>query len=189
MAIGKKDLDIRFSPQSVSSETQQSIDELNKLTRTLAGKLDKLLPDGQQKSLALTLLEDVRFRSGAALAQGEALGDQSAPVAVECPSAAKATPPVAVAVKAPTKAAKKAVKPAVVEDVPVVLTYAEEVAAFGPGLEFGADGEPQVDKRSKLYRAYKAEGRPNLSGQASSPTTNVTSIATKRRAPRRPSGS
>lgn len=58
----------RFTYRAPSDITRPLHEQVNELTLTLAHKLDELLPDGREKDLALTALEDVRMRSNQAIA-------------------------------------------------------------------------------------------------------------------------
>ncbi len=58
----------RFTYVAPNDETRPKHEEVNALTTELAHKLDELLPDGREKSLAITALEEVKMRANQAIA-------------------------------------------------------------------------------------------------------------------------
>jgi hypothetical protein len=70
MAIGQEDLGNRFNyhpPQTKQRENEHS--DVRQGCFVLALNLDALLPDGREKSLAITHLEQVMFWANASLAR------------------------------------------------------------------------------------------------------------------------
>lgn len=68
--FGNKELDVRFGTRDLDQEELDAVDAIRKAVRSLAGKIDKMTPDGRNKSLALTALEDVEMRSVKAISRG-----------------------------------------------------------------------------------------------------------------------
>ncbi|HEY2763390.1 MAG TPA: hypothetical protein VGJ13_05170 [Pseudonocardiaceae bacterium] len=68
--MGIPDLDNRFSYHAPLTEGRRHAHEtVRQECRDLAGLLDGLLPDGREKSTAITNLEQVMFWANAALAR------------------------------------------------------------------------------------------------------------------------
>lgn len=69
--LGKKELDARFGARALDSEQESAVETIRGAVRALATKLDKAVPDGRDKSLALTALEDVEMRAVKGISRGE----------------------------------------------------------------------------------------------------------------------
>lgn len=66
------DIEHRFTYHPpVSPERTRAHQHIRKRARTLALELNEILPDGREKSLAITKLEEAVFWSNAALARAE----------------------------------------------------------------------------------------------------------------------
>ena len=70
--MGKKDLDNRFMHHPPSDDAALRHNAVRKDTRLLAGKYDRQLPEGREKALALTKLEEAMFWANAAIARSNA---------------------------------------------------------------------------------------------------------------------
>jgi hypothetical protein len=66
-----KEIDRRFTYHAPTDVTKPMHEDVDALTRELAHKLDELLPEGREKSLALAHLQDCRMWSNAAIATSE----------------------------------------------------------------------------------------------------------------------
>jgi hypothetical protein len=69
--LGKKELDARFDARDLDQEQSEAVETIRTAVRALATKLDKAVPDGRHKSLALTALEDVEMRAVKGISRGE----------------------------------------------------------------------------------------------------------------------
>ncbi|MFI6512996.1 hypothetical protein ACIBCT_35805 [Streptosporangium sp. NPDC050855] len=63
------DLDNRFSHHPPDEEAVTAHETVRRLCRNLAGSLNEMLPEGREKALAITHLEQVMFWSNAAVAR------------------------------------------------------------------------------------------------------------------------
>lgn len=63
-----KEIDSRFTYRAPTEITKLMHEDIDLLTRRLAHQLDELLPEGREKSLALTHLQDCRMWANAAIA-------------------------------------------------------------------------------------------------------------------------
>jgi hypothetical protein len=62
------EIDRRFTYRAPNDETRPKHEAVDDMMRSIAHALDELLPDGREKSLALTALEEVRMRANQAIA-------------------------------------------------------------------------------------------------------------------------
>jgi hypothetical protein len=67
--IPGEDIDRRFNYHAPDSEKVSSHEQVRGMSKTLARNLNVLLPDGREKSLAITHLEEVMMWSNAAIAR------------------------------------------------------------------------------------------------------------------------
>ena len=76
MAIGADRIknDYGFHPATAVSAPQHA--EVRSLCQNLAFQLDDMLPDGREKSLAFTALEEVMHWSNSAIAKQQPVSDQ-----------------------------------------------------------------------------------------------------------------
>lgn len=58
----------RFTYVAPTDETRPKHERVNESTLALALELDELLPDGREKALAITALEEVKMRANQAIA-------------------------------------------------------------------------------------------------------------------------
>ena len=72
MAIGKEDLDRRFRVGTITNNIRGKINDINQHLLAAATLLDSALPDGREKSLAVTKLEEVKHWATEALTRGNA---------------------------------------------------------------------------------------------------------------------
>jgi hypothetical protein len=68
--MAKKDIDNRFAFHAATKVTGPMHDKARNDCRLLANKIDKLLPESREKSIALGRLEEVMFWVNAAIARG-----------------------------------------------------------------------------------------------------------------------
>lgn len=66
------EIDRRFTYVAPTDVTRPKHERVNELTLALAHELDDLLPDGREKALALTALEEVKMRANQAIATAPA---------------------------------------------------------------------------------------------------------------------
>ena len=64
-----KELDKRFSYHPLGESAQIYCDSIRKSCRALADVIDMACPEGREKSLAMTKLEEVMFWTNAAIAR------------------------------------------------------------------------------------------------------------------------
>lgn len=62
------EIDRRFTFRAPTDETRPKHEAVNSLMLVVAHELDRLLPDGREKALAITALEEVRMRANQAIA-------------------------------------------------------------------------------------------------------------------------
>ena len=86
----KADIESRFTFHPATKETGPKHDAIRADLKRLALKWHRELPDGRQKSLALTSLEEAQHWANAAVAIGGS--SDAAPVATPAPSGATSTP-------------------------------------------------------------------------------------------------
>ena len=63
------DIDNRFATHHVSSTTVEKMADLREEFKTLAHVIDESIPDGREKSLTMTKLEEAMFFANAALSR------------------------------------------------------------------------------------------------------------------------
>ena len=69
MAMSKDDLDNRFSHHDPLDTSDLDMSHVRELIRDLAEDLNVMVPDGREKSLAMTNLEQVMFWANAGIAR------------------------------------------------------------------------------------------------------------------------
>lgn len=118
-AISKKEIDNRFTYHPPTPEQAALYEDIRSKAKSLATFLNRNVPDGRNKSLAITSLEDVVMRANAAVAQ-----------AVPDPETGELPAPVA---KGPGRPRKSAAVPTPAPEKPAASeTKAEPVAATSP---------------------------------------------------------
>ena len=75
-SAGRFDLDRLFDYHRPSGEAQTLHGETRQVLKELAGFLDRQLPEGREKSLAMTNLEQCGFWCHAAIARDETLHEE-----------------------------------------------------------------------------------------------------------------
>lgn len=71
--MSRDEIEMRFRYHPPKTEVQvHKHSEVNRLTCELAHELNDLLPEGREKALVFTRLEEVRMRSNQALAMAQA---------------------------------------------------------------------------------------------------------------------
>lgn len=76
MMIDQNDLDHRFSLQPANTDTKRATHEaVRSACGNLAFQLNELVPDGREKSLAITNLEQAMFWANAGIARYGTAGD------------------------------------------------------------------------------------------------------------------
>lgn len=63
------DLENRFTYHNPNAENRPKHEQVNQTLLAVAEDFDELLPDGREKALALTKLEEVKFWSNASIAR------------------------------------------------------------------------------------------------------------------------
>jgi len=63
----KSDLDTRFKYHNADPTQTQKMENIRKNFRALADLLDEMCPDGREKSLAITQLEQAQFWANASI--------------------------------------------------------------------------------------------------------------------------
>ena len=64
----KVEIERRFTFVAPNEERRSKHEEVGRLTKELAHKLNEILPEGREKALTITALEEVRMRANQAIA-------------------------------------------------------------------------------------------------------------------------
>lgn len=101
----KADIENRFNSHELTEEGAAQCDAVRADLRRLAHKMQKSLPDGREKSLVLTHLEEAMFWANAAIARAGQSGE-AAP-ATPAPSGPTSTRPVKKSTRRTTSSSRK----------------------------------------------------------------------------------